>query len=412
MLAITLPIYTTVLTAFAHNYPRQELDMNEEKQTGYGLTGIDLNAITLKRRSFLLGAAASAAGLYVGSFVPSVFAATGGHLEILGWEGETGDAELADWRKQKGITVRSSYASNQDDITARLAGSDPVQLDLTMYALGYEIIYKEMGLLKAIDTSKIPNYSPDNTLPLFYKGSRWYWDGKQWGVPLLWGMNTIVYNPKSVKKPTQYSDLLDPKYKGKLTFVDDGTSNWSLIAIIAGYGDKYPNLTRAEFDDAFEKLKPYRDQCRVFAASSGDAVSLLVSGEVDVVFSASANTPSETTKRGVTTLLSVPKEGAALWCDALFIPKTAKDIPLALEFINTVLEADTQARMATTMFSGVVNPKAIPLLSAELRETFDYAHLDSFFEKSKLYGQPPLNSTQYVTYAEWIDQWANFKGSF
>jgi len=386
--------------------------MKKERETGYGSTGIKLDSISLNRRTFMLGAAASAAGLYISSFVPSAFAASSGHLEILGWEGETGDAELAEWRKQRGITVRSSYASNQDDITARLAGSDPVQLDLTMYALGYETIYQEMGLLKAIDTSKIPNYSAENTVPLFYKGSRWYWDGKQWGIPLLWGMNTIVYNPKNVKKPTEYKDLLDPKLKGRLTFVDDGTSNWSLIAIIAGYGDKFPNLTRAEFDDAFEKLKPYRDQCRVFAASSGDAVSLLVSGEVDAVFSASANTPSETKKRCVVTELSVPKEGAALWCDALFIPKTAKDVPLALEFINKTLEADTQAKMATTMFSGVVNSKAVPLLPEELRNTFDYANLDSFFEKSKLYGQPPLSSDKYVTYAEWIDQWANFKGSF
>ena len=28
-----------------------------------------------------------------------------------------------------------------------------MQLDLTMYALGYEKIYQEMGLLKAIDTT-------------------------------------------------------------------------------------------------------------------------------------------------------------------------------------------------------------------------------------------------------------------
>ncbi|WP_166361571.1 ABC transporter substrate-binding protein [Pseudomonas akapageensis] len=386
--------------------------MKKESEMGYGSSGVDLlESITMKRRTFLLGAAASAAGLYIGSFAPGVMAADG-HLEILGWEGETGDAELADWRKNRGITVRSSYASTQDDITARLAGTDPVQLDLTMYALGYETIYKEMDILTPIDTSRIPNYSPDSTIPLFYKGNRWYWDGKQWGIPLLWGMNTIVYNVKNVKKPKVYKDLLDPKLKGKLTFVDDGLSTWSIIAIIAGYGDKFPNLTRAEFDDAFEKLKPYRDQCRVFASSAGDAVSLLASGEVDAVFSLSAFAPTETAKRGVETALSVPEEGAALWCDALFIPKTAKDVPLALEFINKVLEPETQAKMATTMFSAVTNQKAIPLLPPALRETFDYNNLDSFFQKSKLYGQPPLSSDKYVTYAEWVDQWANFKGSF
>ena len=367
--------------------------------------------ISLKRRSFMLGSAAAAAGLYIGSWVPSSFAASG-HLEILGWEGETADAELAAWRKQRDISVRSSYAATQDDITARLAGSNPVQLDLTMYALGYEAIYRDMGILSPIDAAKIPNYNATDTLPLFYQGERWYWDGKQWGIPLLWGMNTIVYNVAKINKPTRYSDLLNPKLKGKLTFVDDSLSTWCLIAIIAGYGDKYPNLTRAEFEDAFDKLQPYRDQCRVFAASVGDAVSLLASGEVDAVFSLSAQGVLETRKRGVKTDLSVPEEGAAIWCDALFVPQTAKDIPLALEYVNKMLEADVQAQMAWSMFSGVTNQKAIPLLRPELKELFDYNNLDTVFRKSKLYGVPPLTSEQYVTYAEWVDQWSAFKGSF
>ncbi|GAB1619897.1 ABC transporter substrate-binding protein [Pseudomonas sp. NGC7] len=386
---------------------KHELDKTGQSTSPANL----LNDVTLKRRSFLLGTAAAAAGVCLSAYIPNSFAAAG-HLEILGWEGETGDVELADWRKKRDITVRSAYAATQDDITARLAGSNPVQLDLTMYALGYEAIYRDMGILSPIDTSKIPNYNPNDTLPLFYKGERWFWDGQQWGIPLLWGMNTIVYNTAKVEKPTRYSDLLNPKLKGKLTFVDDSLSTWSLIAIIAGYGDKYPNLTRAEFNDAFEKLQPYRDQCRVFAASVGDAVSLLASGEVDAVFSLSAQGVLETKKRGVEAALSVPEEGAAIWCDALFLPKTAKDVPLALEYVNKMLEPEVQAAMAWSMFSGVTNTKAIPHLRPELKQLFDYENLSAVFEKSKLYGVPPLNSEKYVTYSEWVDQWTSFKGSF
>jgi len=382
-----------------------KMNKNPESAIESGLINIQL-----KRRTFLLGTAATAAGLYFGSFSPSSMAASG-HLEFLGWEGETGDAQLAEWRKQNGVTVRSSYASTQDDITARLAGSDPVQLDLAMYALGYETIYNEMGILSPIDMSKIPNYSADSTIPLFYQGNRWYWDGKQWGIPLLWGMNTIVYNVDKLAKPTEYKDLLNPKLKGKLTFVDDGLSTWSLIAILAGYGDKYPNLTQAEFKDAFEKMQPYRDQCRVFASSVGDAVSLLTSGEVDAVFSLSAYGPFETAKRGVNTALAIPKEGVALWCDAMFLPKTAKNVPLALEYANKLLEPKVQAEMATGMFAAVTNKKAIPMLSQELQDVFLYRDLDALFAKSKLYGVPPIDSDKYVTYSEWVDQWASFKGS-
>ncbi|WP_223886766.1 ABC transporter substrate-binding protein [Pseudomonas amygdali] len=364
----------------------------------------------VNRRSFLLGSAATAAGLYIGSFSPFSFAASG-HLEFLGWEGETGDVQLAEWRKQKGVTVTSNYASTQDDITARLAGSDPVQLDLAMYALGYESIYSDMGILSPIDVSKLPNYSASSTIPLFYQGKRWFWDGKQWGVPLLWGMNTIVYNVDKIEKPTEYKDLLNPKLKGKLTFVDDGLSTWSLIAILGGYGDKYPNLTKSEFKDAFAKMQPYRDQCRVFASSVGDAVSLLSSGEVDAVFSLSAYGPSETAKRGIKTALSIPKEGVALWCDAMFLPKTVKNAPLALEYANKLLEPKIQAEMATAMYAAVTNKNAIPLLSQELQDVFLYKDLDALFAKSKLYGIPPAESDEYVTYSEWVDQWAAFKSA-
>ena len=287
-----------------------------------------------------------------------------------------------------------------------------MQQDLATYALGYEKIYQQLGILTPIDTSKMSNYSKDSIFPFFYQAERWYWDGQQWAVPYIWGINTIIYNPKKIKQPNRYKDLLAPELKGKLTFTDDTLSTWPIIAKIAGYGDQFPNLTHAQFEDAFEKLAPYKDQCRVFATSSGDAVSLLVSGEVDAVFSTSAYTPFDTAKSGVETRFHVPEEGAATWCDAWFVPKTVKSRELAVQYINQMLDPQVQANLCERMSCGTVNPKAVAHLKPEIRALWDYNNLESFFERSKFYGQPPTESSQYVTYAEWLNKWTEFKGSF
>ncbi len=368
------------------------------------------SSLRCNRRSLMLGGGALALGAYLGSSTRMAHAA--GSLDIMAWEGCTGEVELADWRKKNDITVNATVIATQDDVTAKLVGSNPVRIDIAPYALGYEVPYDQLKILTELDVSKIPNYSKDNTFPFFHQKDRWYWSDKQWGIPWMWGFNTIVYNSKNVAKPQVYKDLLAPGLTGKLTFVDDTLATWPIIAKIAGYGDKFPNLTPAEFEDAFEKLKPYREQCKVFATSNGDATSLLVSGEVDAVFCVGAYIAKDVVKANVPCEFSVPEEGAALWCDALFVPQTATNRDLAYQFINEMLAPEVQAQLAKSLVCGTVNPHAVPILEPDLRSMFDYGNLDAFLERSKLYGQPPMESSEFATYAQWLDKWSEFKGSF
>jgi spermidine/putrescine-binding protein len=368
------------------------------------------SSLELDRRRFLLATAASSLCTYLGFDVSKALAATRS-LEVLAWEGCTGEVELATWRQTNDVTVNATIIGTQDDVTAKLVGSNPVQVDVAPYAQGYESILRKLDLLTELDMSKIPNYSKDNTFPFFYQGDRWFWDGKQWGIPWMWGFNTVVYNSKNVAKPKAYKDLLAPSLKGKLTFIDD-TATWPVIAKVSGYGDKFPNLTRAEFEDAFEKLEPYRDQCKVFATTAGDATSLLISGEVDAVFCIGNYITGDVRKAGVPCDYAIPEEGAMVWCDALFIPKTAKDRDLAHQFINEMLSPEVQAKLSKSILCGTVNPHAVSLVDPKLRDMWEYDNIDAFMQRSKLYGQPPLESQEYVTYAEWLNKWAEFKGSF
>lgn len=67
---------------------------------------------------------------------------------------------------------------------------------MSSYNNGYSEFYgKELNILSEMDEAKIPNYNAEDIFPEFYKQSPWAWDGHLYGVPVIWGVNSVVYNP-------------------------------------------------------------------------------------------------------------------------------------------------------------------------------------------------------------------------
>ncbi|OWV98896.1 hypothetical protein ATY79_19415 [Rhizobium sp. R693] len=361
----------------------------------------------------MFGTAAIAAGATLGAWVPSAEAVVGGNLEVMAWEGYTLEQETAGWRKENNLTMRAAIMSNQDDVTAKIVGSNAVRLDLAEYSNGYNAIYNDLKVLTELDVSKIPNYNKDDIYPPFYQGEMWFWDGKQWAMPWVWGLDTIVVNPEMISfEVKSYEDLLRPEFKGKLAFLDNPLTVWPQIAKVTGYGDKFPNLTTDELKDCFVKLQPYRDQTKVFASSNGDVISLFANGEIAACFCVWSAVPLETAKQNVKTVSIYPKEGGAVWADAWFIPKTAENIESAHAFINEALKPDIQASISKTAVAAAVSKKAPALMDAQTKALFDYDNFDEQFKRLKIYGQPPRTSDKYATYDDWLQIWSDFRAGF
>lgn len=371
------------------------------------------NEVMLGRRSFLLGSAAVAAGATLGTWAPSAYAAVGGNLEIMAWEGYTMEPETVEWRKTNNVTVRAAIMSTQDDVTAKIVGSNAVRLDAAEYSNGYNAIYDELKVLSELDVSKLPNYKKEDLYAPFYEGAMWHWDDKTWAIPWVWGLDTIVVNPALVGfEVKSYEDLLRPELTGKLAFLDNPLTVWPQIAKVTGYGEKFPNLTKDELADCFDKLKPYRDQTKVFASSNGDVISLFASGEIAACFCVWSAVPLETAKQNVETLAVYPTEGGAVWADAWFIPKTSENIDTAYAFINEALDPQVQASVCKTAVCSSVSKKAPPLMDETTRALFDYDNFDEKFKAMKIFGQPPRTSTEFATYDDWLQVWADFRAGF
>lgn len=369
-----------------------------------------LQMAQVSRRTFLGGASALAGGALMGPFIPRAARAAGGDIQIIAWEGFQLDQELADWREKNGVTVDFSAMGNQDDVTAKFNTPNPPPFDAAEYNQGYADLYLDvLKITKPLDPAKMPNYSADNLFDVFYNKPTWYRNNTVFGVPYAWGLNSLVYNPALMEKPTSYNDLLKPELKGKIALVDDTLATWPIAARLVGLGDKFPNLTKDEMGKVFENLNRFREHARIISLTYGDLVSLFVSGEVVALFCGWTGIPVETAKQGVKTEYTIPSEGAGTWCDAWFMPHSVDNEETAYAFINEAIGPEVQAKVAARNSSGVVSSKAVEHLTPDAKALFDYSDVPGIFKSSPLLGIPPLESDTLATYADWVAAWNEFK---
>jgi spermidine/putrescine transport system substrate-binding protein len=269
---------------------------------------------------------------------------------------------------------------------------------------GRDKLYIEDLKIIRCSMSKIPTTTLRTSSRLLQP--TWYKEGKLWGVPWTWGLNSLIYNPTAMAAPTSYTDLLKPELKGKIALVDDTLATWPAAVRLAGLIDKFPNLTKEEMQKVFDNLKAYRDHARVIALTYGDLISLFVSGEVVALFCGWSGIPVETGKQGVVTQYAIPTEGAVMWCDAWFTPISVENSDTAHDCSNLAVDPAVQAQTAAVR--RVRSTAGAQAWTTPPRRS-STNNLDAVFKAAPLYGIPPRESDTYATYSDWVDAWNEFK---
>lgn len=362
-------------------------------------------------RAVKKGALASSCAILMAGFTGAAHAQIGGELQVMAWEGYDLTVQTEGWRNAHGVTLQSASIAAQDDVHTKFMTPNPPAIDLAEYNQAYSDLYiKQLEIVKPIDVTKVPNYNADNLYSVFYNQPTWTKDGKQWGIPWIWGMSTILFNPKKVPgEPTSYADLLKPEYKGKIAIMDDATGSWPVAARVAGFGSKYPLLTRDELKATFKEFVKYRSQARLIALNQGDLANFMASGEVIAALSADPSIINQVEAQGVEIRIAKPKEGVVLWVDAWFIPPAADNIDTAEAYMNQALDPKVQAEIAMALSQAPVSKKAKQFMDQKSRDRYDLDHIDEVFAAG-LPGIPPVNDDGvHATYADWVSAWQEFK---
>src|SRR5690606_33176801 len=255
------------------------------------------------------------------------------------------------------------------------------------------------GVFAPLDKSKIPNWK--NLDPVLLGLLEKNDPGNQYGVPYMYGTVLIGYNPDKVKAalgddaPVNSWDLVfKPEYMEKLkscgvAMLDSPTE---IIPIALHYLGLDPNSTNpADYDKVTELLLKVRPYVTYF--HSAKYMTDIANGDICVAVGYSgsfyqfANRAKEA-GNGVVVDWRLPKEGAPIWFDSFAIPKNAKNIDEAHEFLNHLLAPQVIAPISD--FLGYPNPNkdGMPLVSAAIR---DNPHLSPSGEQLKtLFATEPL----------------------
>lgn len=281
-------------------------------------------------------------------------------LNIYNW-GDYIDPELIDqFEKESGIkVVYQTFDSNEAMLTKIEQGGTTYDIAVPSdYAIAKMI---EEDIVLPIDQAKVPNLK--NIDSRFLNLS--FDPGNRYSIPYFWGTVGIVYNQKLIgdKKPTSWKDLWDPSLKNQILLADGAREVMGMSLNSLGYSlneTDEPKLQAAKAN--LMKLTPN------IKAIVGDEIKLLLANEeagLGVVWSGDAN---EIMSENENLNYVIPKEGSNVWFDNVVIPKTAKNVDGAHEFINFMLDPKNAAKNADYVGYSTPNEAALKLLDRDVRE--------------------------------------------
>ncbi|ACT07227.1 MULTISPECIES: spermidine/putrescine ABC transporter substrate-binding protein PotF [Dickeya] len=299
-------------------------------------------------------------------------------LHVYNWSDYIAPDTLENFQKESGIKVVYDVFDSNEVLEGKLmAGSTGFDLVVPSASfLGRQI---SAGVFQPLDKSKLPNYK--NLDPELMKLIEEHDPGHKYAVPYLWATTGIGYNVDKVKAvlgkdaPVNSWDLvLKPENLEKLkscgvSFLDAPAE---IYATVLNYQGKNPNsATEADYTkDATDLLLKLRPNIRYFHSSQ--YINDLANGDICVAIGwagdvmQAANRAKEA-KNGVNISYSIPKEGALAFFDVFAIPKDAKNLDSAYQFLNYLLKPEVIANVSNHVYYANPNKEATALVKDEVR---------------------------------------------
>lgn len=190
-------------------------------------------------------------------------------------------------------------------------------------------------------------------------------EGNQYSVPYFWGTLGIIYNDKFIdeKDMKHWDDLWAPELKNNVMLIDGAREVIGLTLNSDGHSLNSKNDN--ELADVSKKLTGLTNNVKAIVADEIKMYMINEESAAAVTFSGEA---SEMLDNNEHLHYVIPEEGSNLWFDNIVIPKTAKNIDGAYDFINFMLVPENAAANAEYIGYSTPNKKAKTLLPKEITE--------------------------------------------
>jgi putative spermidine/putrescine transport system substrate-binding protein len=261
-------------------------------------------------------------------------------LRVMAWDGYADEDWVKEFQEQTGSTANVVFIGTDDEIWAKMKGSDGKDFDVFAVNTAQLQRYIDASLTTPLDLAKIPNQK--SVLPRFQdltKVKGVMRDGKLHSIPFCFDSIGIIYDKAKVNPaPDSFATFWDPKYKGKILAYDNGEHNFSFTALTLGIEDPF-HLSADQMAKIKEELIALKGNVLSFYTTPDEALQLFKSNDIDLIWANYGQQQVKAMKDAGANIGYVnPKEGALAWLDTWAMTSGVQDKDLAQAWINFLLQ--------------------------------------------------------------------------
>mgnify|MGYP000678183587 CR=1 FL=1 len=310
-------------------------------------------------------------------------------LSLLTWKGYAPKALVDKFQQETGIEVKITY-SNNEEMIAKLRATRGAGFDLAQPSQDrISSVQEKFKIYQPIDLGKVDSAQIIPSMLEAVKKNTLV-DGKPHAVPFCWGTSGLVVNKKHAPEASDYTDLLNPKYKGRISY---RLKRPTLIGLAFAKGEN-PFLKYSDVE-AYQALMEAIGQSLIDGKglvksywSNGDALlQSMRSGEVHVAM-AWDNGGWKLHAENPDIDFIAPASGALGWIDTFAIPAKAKNPDAAYKWINFMLKPENAAYFTNLEKYGTASNGAIDLTDPDVRDNFNRSFSKAAIDNIKWY--PPV----------------------
>jgi putative spermidine/putrescine transport system substrate-binding protein/spermidine/putrescine transport system substrate-binding protein len=300
-------------------------------------------------------------------------------LNLLVWEGYADPSFVKAFEEQNHCKVSASYMGSSDELVAKLRGGSSGNYDVISPSSDVATMIATSQLAAPLDLGRLPSYSQLSpqltTLPLVRT------KGDVYGVPFMWGPDPMIYDTTAFAQPPQsWNAMWDAKLRGKISVWDD-LSTVYMAAQVLGY-DKPDsahlyNLTDTELDAVKKKLVELKPNIRKMWSTGGELTNLFQNHEVVIAMGWPLMT-NQLRKSDFPVGETIPKENTTGWIDHLMITAGSENKDLAYKFLEFMIQAQTQKKVADVTGYTPANPHAAQFMTPEEQKNLHLDDVDNY----------------------------------
>jgi len=305
-------------------------------------------------------------------FVFGMGHATAETLSLLTWKGYTPKNLVEKFQKETGIEVKATYSSNEEMI-AKLRATRGAGFDLAQPSQDrISSVQEKYNIYQPIDLSKV---KADQIIPSMLEAVKQNTmvNGKSHAVPFCWGTSGMVVNRKYAPTVSDYSDLLNAFYAGRVSY---RLKRPTLIALAFAMGEN--PFAKYSDEEAYKALMEKVGQAMIAGKpfvknywANGDALlQSMRSGEVHVAMAWDGGGWKLHAENPNIDFMA-PRSGALGWIDTFAIPAKAKNVEGAYKWINFILRPENAAVFTNLEKYGTASDGAVKFLDASIRGNFE-----------------------------------------